>query len=195
MPIPQVITADHGLGRRSIVRALAGVLGGSMLIALAAQLAIPIQPISDAPLTLQTLAVLLVGFVLGPRLGPAAVIAYLAEGAAGLPVFAGGGVGLAHLAGPTGGYLLGFVPAAALAGRVASLGGGRSPAAVGLAALGGHAVILIVGAAWLAVAIGPGLALTRGLLPFVPAALAKSIVLAGLVPVLLGHRGGRRRDV
>ena len=82
------------------------IVAGSLLVALAAQIEVPMWPV---PVTLQTLAVLLVGGVLGSRLGALSLLAYLFEGAIGLPVFAGGGGTLAYFAGPTTGYLIGFV--------------------------------------------------------------------------------------
>src|SRR6056297_2834620 len=92
---------DAGLARKAGL-----VLAGSVVIALAAQVAIPFWPV---PMTLQTLAVLLVGFAMGSRLGAASVLAYLAEGAMGLPVFSNGGAGILYMMGPTAGFLLGFV--------------------------------------------------------------------------------------
>src|SRR5258705_7265126 len=91
----------------------------SLLTALAAQVAIPIGPV---PITGQTFAVLLTGALLGSRLGAMAIIAYLVEGAVGLPFFAGGTGGLAHLLGPTGGYLVAFPAAAFITGAFAELG-------------------------------------------------------------------------
>ncbi len=79
-------------------------------------------PFSPVPITGQTMAVLLVGALLGSRRGALAVLAYIAEGLAGLPVFAGGAAGLARLFGPTGGYLVGFVAAAFLVGWLAERG-------------------------------------------------------------------------
>ena len=84
------------------------VLGGSLIVALGAQIAVRL-PFSPVPITLQTLAVLMVGALLGSRRGALSLLAYLAQGLAGLPVFAGGASGLAHAVGPTGGYLIGFV--------------------------------------------------------------------------------------
>src|SRR5258705_5199125 len=94
-------------------------LAFSLLNALAAQIAIPIGP---EPITGQTFAVLLTGALLGSRLGAAALIAYLVEGAVGLPFFAGGSSGLAHLLGPTGGYLVAFPAAAFITGALGQLG-------------------------------------------------------------------------
>ena len=89
------------------------MIAGTIFIALAAQVAIPFIPV---PLTLQTLAILIVGLTFGSRLGAVTLLTYLAEGAAGLPVFANGGAGLAYMMGPTAGFLVGFVVLAYLAG-------------------------------------------------------------------------------
>src|SRR5256885_3813912 len=107
----------------SLLWKLALVLAGSALIALAAQVRIPL-PFSPVPVTGQTFAVLLVAAALG-RLGLASVIAYLIEGAAGLPVFAGGTFGVTTIVGPTGGYLIGFALAAAIVGSAAEQGWDR----------------------------------------------------------------------
>ncbi len=88
------------------------VVGGSLFIALAAQVSVPMIPV---PMTLQTLAILLVGFAFGARLGAATLLAYLAEGAMGLPVFSNASGGIAPLIGPTAGFLWGFVGTAAVA--------------------------------------------------------------------------------
>lgn len=119
------------------------VLGGSLFIALAAQVSVPMIPV---PMTLQTLAVLLVGFAYGARLGVATLIAYLAEGAVGLPVFAQGMNGIAFF-GPTAGFLAGFVVMAAIAGLAADRGvkGFVASAAVALAA---SAFIYLPGVLW-----------------------------------------------
>src|SRR6266849_1721641 len=98
------------------------VVGFSLLTALAAQIVIPIGPV---PITGQTFAVLLTGALLGSRLGAMAMIAYLIEGVSGLPFFAGGHFGLAHLAGPTGGYLVAFPAAAFITGAFAEHGWDR----------------------------------------------------------------------
>lgn len=106
-------------GRRRLVFL---VVAGSVLIALLAQLEIPLQPV---PITGQTFGVLLVGALLGSRLGAVTVLTYLAWGAIGLPVFAGGISGPARLVGPTGGYLVGFVGAAFLVGWLSERGWDR----------------------------------------------------------------------
>jgi len=119
------------------------VLGGSVLVAVAAQISVPMLPV---PMTLQTLAVLLVGLSLGARLGALALIAYLLEGAAGLPVFANFNNGLAFF-GPTAGFLLGFVMMALLAGLATDYGIRRflPLAAVALAV---SALLYVPGVAW-----------------------------------------------
>ncbi|MFV0408204.1 MAG: biotin transporter BioY, partial [Paracoccus sp. (in: a-proteobacteria)] len=101
------------LPSRSALTNVLMVLAGSALIALSAQVSVPMFPV---PMTLQTLAIGLVGLTYGSRLGAATVLAYLAEGAVGLPVFASGHAGAAWLVGPTSGFLWGFVGMAWLTG-------------------------------------------------------------------------------
>ena len=161
------------------------VLAGSILLTASAKLALPFYPV---PMTLQTLVVLCLGVVLGPRLGALAVLAYLAEGAIGLPVFAATpakGIGLAYMLGTTGGYLAGFVVAAFTTGWLARLGWGRSIWTMIAAMLVGNAIIYAFGLAWLGSIIGwdkPLLAL--GLTPFLLGDMAKVILAALLVPAV-----------
>jgi biotin transport system substrate-specific component len=167
------------------------VAGFSIVVALGAQVAIPL-PFSPVPVTLQTLAVIATGALLGSRRGAAAILLYLAEGAAGLPVFAFGRSGLAYLAGPTGGYLAGFVAAAFLAGFFSERGWDRSL----LRAFAGLAIadlaIYVPGVLWLGAFTGfPGV-LARGLLPFLAADVLKAALGAALLPAgwkLLAPRG------
>ncbi|TRD22354.1 biotin transporter BioY [Palleronia caenipelagi] len=121
------------------------VLGGSALIAVAAQVAVPLWPV---PVTLQTLAILMVGLTLGSRLGAMTVLAYLAEGAMGLPVFANGGAGLAYMAGPTGGFLLGYVAMAWFAGFAIERGLARGVISTAVCSLYATAMLYIPGVAW-----------------------------------------------
>ena len=135
------------------------------LMAVGAYVAVPVGPV---PIVLQNLFVLLSGLLLGPSWGVASVLVYLLLGLLGLPVFSGGGGGFAHFAGPTGGYLVGYVPAVAIVGALSRRG--RSPAAdLGAAALGALAVYA-VGVPWLALAahLSPARAAAVGLLPFLP---------------------------
>src|SRR5437870_2778367 len=110
---------EVALAPMDMVRQVGLVIGFSLLTALAAQIAIPVGPI---PITGQTFAVLLTGALLGSRLGAAAMIVYLAEGASGLPFFYGGSGGILHLLGPTGGYLVAFPAAAFITGAFAEHG-------------------------------------------------------------------------
>ncbi|MER2598482.1 MAG: biotin transporter BioY [Caldilineales bacterium] len=167
------------------------VLGGSWLIALSARVALPL-PWSPVPVTGQTLAVLLVAALLGSRRGTLAVLATLAQGVAGLPVFAGGAAGPAWLLGPTGGYWLGFVLAAMLVGTLAERGWDRRMVSSALAMLAGNVVIYMAGVAWLTQFVG-GVerALTAGVLPFLVGDLFKIALAALLLPTgwrLLGRR-------
>jgi biotin transport system substrate-specific component len=164
----------------SLLWKLVLVLAGSALIALAAQVRIPL-PFSPVPVTGQTFAVLLVAAALG-RLGLASVIAYLAEGAFGLPVFAGGAVGVATIVGPTGGYLIGFALAAALVGSAAERGWDRHFATALAAMLLGEIAIYACGLAWLARFPLPVPLLDAGLLPFIPGDLFKMVLAALALP-------------
>ena len=171
--------------RAALVRGAAAVVGGSLLLTLSAKLSIPFWPV---PLTLQTMVVLCLGMVLGPRLGALAVLVYLAEGALGLPVFAGTpekGVGLAYMLGPTGGYLVGFVVAAFVSGALARRAWDRNVASTVAAMLVGNAIIYLFGLAWLGSVVGwdkPVLA--WGMTPFLLGDLAKIVVAAALLPTL-----------
>lgn len=135
-------------------------------------------PGSLVPVTLQSMIVILTGVMLGPSLGAAAQIAYVAAGAAGLPVFAGGGAGLAHLFGPTGGYLLAFPAAAAAAGFIA--GPARRDAVGTLRLLAGLAVASLVvfagGVPWLAWYTGSvESAVAIGFTPFILGSVLKLV--------------------
>src|SRR3989442_12176237 len=135
MPVDTAVIAARPLTRRGSV----GVLPGAALVAVAAQLALPL-PGTAVPVTLQPLAVLLVGGLLGPSLGATSMILYLALGAAGLPVFTPYGLpGIARLIGPTGGYLLAYPVAAFAVGKLA--GDGRHWGRVAFAVLAGLALI------------------------------------------------------
>jgi biotin transport system substrate-specific component len=156
------------------------VLAGSALIALAAQVRVPL-PFSPVPVTGQTFAVLLVAATLG-RLGLASVIAYLIEGAAGLPVFAGGTFGVATVVGPTGGYLIGFALAAAIVGSAAERGWDRHLATALAAMFLGEVAIYACGLAWLARFALPVSLLDAGLIPFIFGDLVKMVLAALALP-------------
>ncbi len=156
--------------------------GGSVLLALSAQLTVHL-PIGPVPITGQTFAVLLVGALMGSVRGGLVVLLYLAEGLSGLPVFAGGGAGPTVLLGPTGGYLLGFVPAAVAVGFLAERGWDRHFATTLAAMTMGTGVIFLCGLAWLAVLQLPGGLLAIGLVPFLPGAALKIVAAALLRPL------------
>ena len=156
-------------------------IGGSLFVALSTQVAIPL-PFSPVPITGQTLAVLLVGALLGSRRGSLCLFAYLTEGAVGLPVFAGGTAGIAHLLGPTGGYLMGYIPAAFLTGLLAERGWDRRMGTALLAMSVGNVVIYAFGLPWLALFVGGERVLALGLLPFILGDLVKLVLAAVLLP-------------
>ncbi|MSP14023.1 MAG: biotin transporter BioY [Chloroflexi bacterium] len=157
------------------------IIGGSLLIGLSAQISLPL-PFSPVPITGQTLMVLLAGMVLGSRRGALCLIVYLAEGLSGLPVFAGATAGPAVVLGPTGGYLIGFIAAAYLTGRLAERRWDRHIVTTLLAMILGNLVIYACGLAWLATFVGPGKILPLGLFPFIPGDLLKIGVASLLLP-------------
>ena len=166
--------------QRSWLLDAALVLLFSAFVGLTAQVEIPVWPV---PLTLQTLGVLFTGAVLGSRRGALALVLYLAEGAAGLPIFAGGASGVAHLLGPTGGYLAGFVVAAGVVGWLAERGWDRRLVWTALAMLAGNVIIYALGVAWLAVYLGDlQTAVVKGALIFVPGDLIKIVVAVLALP-------------
>lgn len=164
--------------RVALASRIAAVLLGTALLALSAKVQVPFWPV---PMTMQTLVVLLIGAAYGSRLGAATVLLYLAEGVAGLPVFAGAAAGPGYLAGPTGGYLVGFVGAAWVTGVLAERGWDRSPFLAVIAMALGHVVLFSTGVAWLAFLIGAEAAIAKGLLPFVGATVLKTLLAAALV--------------
>jgi biotin transport system substrate-specific component len=158
------------------LRHAALAMTGSLLLALSAKVQVPFWPV---PMTMQTYVVLVIGMAYGMRLGLATMLLYLVEGAAGLPVFAGTperGLGLAYMTGPTGGYLVGFVLATALAGALAERGWDRSAWRTLAAMAVAHAVIFVPGVAWLAGYTGWDRAVAAGVTPFIGATLAKTLL-------------------
>jgi biotin transport system substrate-specific component len=142
---------------------------GVALLTLASRVQVPFWPV---PMTLQVLAVLMIGATAGARLGGATVLAWLGLGALGAPVFATG-AGLAYMAGPTGGYLAGFLAAAVVVGYLADKGHGRTVVSAFLMLLAGVAVIYVAGLGWLANLFGAEKAITVGFMPFIPAEVLK----------------------
>jgi biotin transport system substrate-specific component len=135
---------------------------------------------------MQTFVVLVIGAAFGWKLGAATLLLYLAEGALGLPVFAGTparGIGIAYMAGPTGGYLVGFVAGAALCGWLAERGWDRSVRRTAVAMALGHVLILGSGWAWLAVLVGPQKAYLAGVAPFYLATVLKTALALAALPL------------
>ncbi|MBU8539251.1 biotin transporter BioY [Falsiroseomonas tokyonensis] len=162
---------------RPALRFAGMALLGSWLLAASAQVSLPMWPV---PATLQSLAVLLLGALGGPAAGFAAVVAYLAQGVMGLPVFANGAAGPAALLGPTGGYLLGFALAAWLAGFARGQGFARQA----LVLLAAHLLLFVPGVAWLSGYVGLARALEAGFLLFVPGTLVKTALALALLRAL-----------
>ncbi|MCH8210508.1 MAG: biotin transporter BioY [Planctomycetes bacterium] len=155
------------------------VLTGTILLALSAKVQIPMWPV---PVTAQTFAVLLVGALFGAKRGTATVLVYISEGALGLPVFAGPVAGLAYMSGPTGGYLIGFIAAAWIVGRLAERGWDRRFVTTVAAMALGTAAIFVCGMGRLAALGGPIYAVVEGLVPFIPGAIVKIVLAAALLP-------------
>lgn len=185
-------TLRSAFGQRGLTISLLMVVTGSLLMTLAAKVQVPFFPV---PMTMQVLVALLIGAAYGPRLAAITLGAYLAQGAAGLPVFAGTpekGIGLAYMAGPTGGYLLGFLLAAITTGWLSERGGDRNPWRLAATGLAGIAAVYVPGLLWLGTLIGwdqPVLA--YGLWPFVPAEVLK---LALFVLIVSGGTWALRRN-
>lgn len=185
-------TSQALLARQSLPVQALMVVAGSALIAVAAKISVPMVPV---PMTLQTLAVLVVGLTFGARMGALTLVAYLAQGAAGLPMFSPTTApGLAAFAGPTAGFLLGFVLMAAAAGWAADRGlTRRLPGAV-LAAVAASLLLYVPGLAWPAVAMGKAVPdlLSGWMLPFLAGDAVKA-VLAALVVTGAGAALAARR--
>ncbi len=157
---------NTGLSRP--VKVVLAILGVGVLAA-AAHIAIPFWPV---PMTMESGTVLLLSAVYGSGLAEATLLAFLAAGAVGLPVFAAG-AGIAYLAGPTGGYVLGFLLAGSFMGFCASRGLMRGVVGTVAAFVAGTVIIYVPGLAWLSVLMGTHKAVALGLVPFLPAEATK----------------------
>jgi len=167
--------------RSAVFYDIALVIGGSFLIALFAQLKV-LLPFSPIPVTAQTFAVLMIGALYGANRGSLSALAYIIEGALGLPIFAFGG-GFVELLGPTGGYLIGFIPAAYLTGYLAQKGWDRRIGTTILAMIFGNIIIYTFGLVWLSRLIGISKSiLSVGLYPFIAGDLVKIVLAAAVLP-------------
>lgn len=163
-----------------VLRAIVLVVVGTALLTITAKLTVPFVPV---PLSMQTFAVLLIGAAYGWRLGAATVIAYLAQGVMGMPVFAGAGAGPAYLLGPTGGYLAGFLVAAIAVGWLAERGWDRDAVTTFAAMLLGNVIIYACGVTWLSTIVGSfGQAVAVGVTPFLLGDALKIALATALLP-------------
>ncbi|HLW93543.1 MAG TPA: biotin transporter BioY [Roseiarcus sp.] len=165
---------------------------GTLALAISAKVQVPFYPV---PMTLQTLAVLMIGAAYGMRLAGATLALYLLEGLIGLPVFAGEVAGPAYAAGPTGGYLVGFVAAAALVGWLAERGWDRSLFRLIAAMATGHVVVFVFGFAWLAALFGAQKAWIGGVEPFIAGTIVKTLLAAALIIAFWRGAAALRRRV
>ena len=174
------ITVSHNPANH-LVKEAAFIMSAVFVIAALSRVTIPLQPV---PVTGQTLGVLLAGMMLGRKRALTAIVAYLTLGLIGFPVFANGAFGLATLIGPTGGYLLGFIPAAFVMGWLGDKGWYNKALTAVSALLIGHMIIFAMGLLWLAHFTGWSSVLAAGLIPFLPGALAKTLIAFAMIPVV-----------
>ena len=164
------------------IRSLYLIVLGSLLLAALAQVSI-ILPFTPVPITGQTFGVLLIGAALGSKRGTASIILYIAEGALGLPFFAGGASGISILTGATAGYIMGFVVAAYVIGLLAERGLERSLRTSIIPFLIGTLIIYICGAAWLSIVVGGWeSAMALGVVPFLLGDAIKLVAASLMLP-------------
>lgn len=195
-PVSSPLAADvwqQALVRRQVSPLVADgllIVGASLAIAGLAQVAVPL-PFTPVPLTGQTFGILLAALLLGPRRATLSLLLYLAEGAAGLPVYTEASAGIAKLVGPTAGYLWSFPLAAWLVGTLAARGWDRKPSTTAAAMALGSLLILVLGASWLSLFVGSfTAAFTQGVAPFVIGEAIKMLLASALLPAgwkLLGR--------
>jgi biotin transport system substrate-specific component len=180
-PVPVFRPVFARLAEHTPAWTAAVVVVSVALIAWSAQLTIPVEPV---PITLQSYAVLAIGALLGARLAFLALVAYVGLGLSGLHLFAGGRTGVEVLLGPSGGFLIGFIAAAVLVGWLQERWARMNILRLFGAILLGHAVIMALGAGWLAWQKGLAFAIDKGTLPFLPGAVIKSIAVLATVIVV-----------
>ena len=180
-----VLWPDRAASR--FLRAAVLMVAGSLLLTLSAKIQVQFWPV---PMTMQGFVVLVIGMAYGARLGAATLFFYLLQGSLGLPVFAWGG-GFGYLAGPTGGYLIGFMVAAGLVGWLAERGWDRVPLKTLAAMLLGMGVIYLLGVGWYGHLAGLETAIAKGAVPFLAADAFKVVLAAAVLPTawkLVGKR-------
>lgn len=166
--------SGHMFGLSARGESVVKIIGGAALVGVAAQLAIPLYPV---PITLQTMAIMLIALVYRPSESLATIITYVGAGLLGAPVFAHFGFGAHTLFGPTGGYIIGFVAAVAAMGNIKERWGINSGLLLFVNAIIGTAIIFAFGLAWLSLLVGPRAAITAGLLPFLLSGVIKAALL------------------
>lgn len=185
------VFGPSGLSAQPLIWQVAAVLLGTGLLALSSHIQVPMVPV---PITMQTFAVTLIGALYGWRLGTVTVVAWLLEGAFGMPVLAGGAAGLHRFVGPTAGYLFAFPIAAALCGWLVEQGwNGQRPLLSFVAMLIGNAACLVLGGMWLAAMIGVDKAISLGVAPFLVGAVLKSALGAAILALLARRTAPRIR--
>jgi len=176
--ISRHMVKSGGLGEAMMSLAL--VLVGVGILAVSARIQVPFYPV---PVTMQTLAVMMIAMAYGSKLGTTTLFSYLLAGFLGAPVFAGG-AGFAYMAGPTGGYLAGFLLAGIVLGALADRGWTRNWQTTAAAMLVGTAIIYLLGVTWLSQLIGFDKAITFGLVPFIYGDILKLVIAAAAVPFM-----------
>lgn len=187
-------TLADRLFSRSLATDILLIGAGAALTGVLAQVVIPLQPV---PITGQTLAVILVGSTLGALRGALSMVLYLALGAVGLPWFSDASSGWGVVAGPTGGYIVGFIAAAALTGWLAQRTWDRRVLGAFVSMTAGTLVTFAVGLPWLAASLGLTLeqTLEAGLYPFLIGGAVKALLAAGILPLawkLSSHRADKQ---
>ncbi|WP_349957683.1 biotin transporter BioY [Rhizobium sp. ZPR3] len=178
------------LGQRSLVIKAVFVLAGTLILALASQIAVPMVPV---PITMQTFAITMIGALYGWRLGALTVLAWLGEAAIGFPVLAGGAGGIVPFMGPTAGYLASFPIISALVGFLAERGwSGNRVVRSFLAHLSANILCLAIGGAWLAALIGAEKGWLLGVAPFILGAVLKSALAATVLKTVQVYSGKAR---
>lgn len=157
---------------RTIALSIGISFAGSLLLALLARLSIPV-PFSPVPITGQTFGVLFLGGILGSRLATLSISIYILEGIIGIPVFAGGSLGPLYLLGPTGGYILGFIPAAYIVGYLSENGWNKKLFTTIITMAIGTSLIFVFGVSWLSFSAGLNTAVSIGLIPYLTGAVIK----------------------
>lgn len=181
-PLVSLALPEKGAAR--LLTQIGLAVAGTLLLTLSAKTKVVLGPVD---MSLQTLAVMLIAAAFGLRLGLATLLLYMVEGASGLPVFQGTpekGLGLLYMAGPTGGYLAGFVAMAVIVGWAADRGWDRSVLRFLGVVLAAEIVMMAMGAGWLVVLLGAGKAWQFGVVPFIVPDLIKVALAASLVPAV-----------